>query len=73
MGAAAREFDAQSVVVHQAREAPMSERSKGPISRRRRFMKLAGMTASVATNYARGQVKGVFQDAETRARRRDEA
>lgn len=46
----------------------MSERSKGPISRRRRFMKLAGMTASVATNYARGQVKGVFQDAETRAR-----
>ena len=31
-------------------------------------MKLAGMTASVATNYARGQVKGVFQDAETRAR-----
>ena len=33
-------------------------------------MKLAGMTASVASNYARGQIKGVFQDAETRVRER---
>ncbi len=33
-------------------------------------MKLAGMTASVASNYARGQIKGVFQDADTRARER---
>ncbi|HCH63436.1 MAG: protein kinase [Deltaproteobacteria bacterium] len=47
---------------------PMSDRTKGPVSRRRRFMKLAGMTASVATNYARSQVKGVFQDADTKAR-----
>lgn len=48
----------------------MSDPSKGPLGRRRRFMKLAGMTASVASNYARGQIKGVFQDPETRARAR---
>ncbi len=36
-------------------------------------MKLAGMTASVATNYARGQIKGVFQDSDARARSRAES
>ena len=38
-----------------------------PVSRRRRFMKLTRMTASVAGNYARGQIRGMFQDADARA------
>lgn len=48
----------------------MSDDPQRPVSRRRRFMKLAGMTASVAGNYAKGQIKGVFQDADTRAQER---
>jgi len=48
----------------------MGDDNQRPASRRKRFMKLAGMTASVAGNYAKGQLKGVFQDAETRAHER---
>lgn len=35
-----------------------------PVSRSRRFMKLAGMTASVAGSYARNRVRGIFNDDE---------
>lgn len=38
-----------------------------PVGKRARFLKLARMSASVATNTAAGKVKGLFQDAETRA------
>jgi predicted unusual protein kinase regulating ubiquinone biosynthesis (AarF/ABC1/UbiB family) len=48
----------------------MGDDGQRPVSRRQRFMKLAGMTASVAGNYAKGQIKGVFQDTETRAQER---
>jgi predicted unusual protein kinase regulating ubiquinone biosynthesis (AarF/ABC1/UbiB family) len=41
-------------------------RPYGPLSKRRRFAKLAGMTASVAGNYAKGRVKGLFQGLEAR-------
>jgi len=44
-----------------------SDESK-PVGRRQRFFKLTKMSASVASNYARGQLRGVFSDAETRAR-----
>ncbi len=43
-----------------------------PVSKRQRFMKLAGMTASVAGNYAKSRLKSVFQDAEKAARDRAE-
>jgi predicted unusual protein kinase regulating ubiquinone biosynthesis (AarF/ABC1/UbiB family) len=36
----------------------------------RRFLKLAGMTASVASNYARAQVKSAFRSAEERIRQK---
>lgn len=38
-----------------------------PVGRRERFFKLARMSASVASNHAKGQIKGMFQDPETRA------
>lgn len=38
-----------------------------PVGKRQRFFKLARMSASVASNHAKGQLKGLFQDAETRA------
>ena len=41
-----------------------------PVGRRTRFFKLSKMSASVASNYAKGQLKGLFQDAETRAAER---
>jgi predicted unusual protein kinase regulating ubiquinone biosynthesis (AarF/ABC1/UbiB family) len=44
-----------------------------PATRGRRFLKLAGMTASVASNYARTTVKGIFQNAEAREAERSEA
>jgi predicted unusual protein kinase regulating ubiquinone biosynthesis (AarF/ABC1/UbiB family) len=47
--------------------------SREPTSRRKRFMKLAGMTASVAGNYAKGRVQGIFQDKEARLRGAEEA
>ena len=40
----------------------------GPTSKRKRFLKLAGMTASVAGNFAKGRVKGLFQGEEARTR-----
>ena len=43
----------------------------GPTSRRKRFFKLAGMTASVTGNFVKGQVKGLFQDKEARERDRE--
>lgn len=45
----------------------MSDDKPGPPSKRRRFTKLAGMTAAVAGNYAKGRVKGLFQGSEARA------
>ena len=41
----------------------MSEDKKDtkPLSRGKRFVKLAAMTASVAGNYTRSRIKGVFQ------------
>ena len=39
-----------------------------PATRGKRFLKLAGMTASVASRYAKSRVKGVFQSAEDKAR-----
>ncbi|MEC8422678.1 MAG: AarF/ABC1/UbiB kinase family protein, partial [Myxococcota bacterium] len=48
----------------------MSKSSTGPTSRRRRFLKLAGMTAAVAGTYARDQITGVFTDEDTRARQK---
>jgi len=46
----------------------MAGDDRKPVGRRQRFFKLTKMSASVASNYARGQLRGVFQDAETRAR-----
>lgn len=40
----------------------------GPAQKSKRFWKLAGMTASVAGNYARTQLKGAFQSAEEKVR-----
>jgi predicted unusual protein kinase regulating ubiquinone biosynthesis (AarF/ABC1/UbiB family) len=47
--------------------------SHAPPSRRKRFMKLAGMTASVATNYAKAQVKTAFRSADEKLRHTAEA
>ena len=44
----------------------VGEETKGPVGKSRRFMKLAGMTASVAGNYARSRVKSAFLSAESR-------
>lgn len=41
-----------------------------PVGRRQRFLKLTKMSASVAGNYAKGQIKGLFQDADARAEER---
>jgi predicted unusual protein kinase regulating ubiquinone biosynthesis (AarF/ABC1/UbiB family) len=47
----------------------MSDRdSPGPATKGRRFLKLAGMTASVAGNYARAQLKTAFRSAEDKIR-----
>jgi predicted unusual protein kinase regulating ubiquinone biosynthesis (AarF/ABC1/UbiB family) len=44
-----------------------------PVTKGRRFMKLAGMTASVAAGYAGSRVKGLFQSsAEAREARKDQ-
>jgi predicted unusual protein kinase regulating ubiquinone biosynthesis (AarF/ABC1/UbiB family) len=45
----------------------MSADDPRPVGRRQRLLKLTRMSASVAGNYAKGQLKGLFQDAETRA------
>lgn len=45
----------------------MADQDRKPVGRRERFLKLTRMSASVAGNYAKGQIKGLFQDAETRA------
>lgn len=52
-----------------------SEQAVGeaPATKGRRFFKLASMTASVATRYATTQLRGVFSDAEGRARNRAES
>lgn len=44
-----------------------------PATRGKRFMKLASMTASVATRYATTQLKGAFSNAESRERSRAES
>lgn len=44
-----------------------------PPTRAKRFMKLAGMTASVAGRYAKTRVKNIFQDEETAIRERQES
>ena len=41
-----------------------------PVGRRQRFLKLTKMSASVAGNCAKGQIKGLFQDADARAEER---
>lgn len=46
----------------------MSEDSKPPPSKRRRLMRFAGMTASVAGGVAKRKARGIFQNAEARAR-----
>jgi predicted unusual protein kinase regulating ubiquinone biosynthesis (AarF/ABC1/UbiB family) len=43
--------------------------SAGPVSRGRRFLKLAGMTAAVATNYAANQLKTAIGASDEDARR----
>lgn len=43
-----------------------------PVSKSRRFLKLAGMTASVAGNYARSRLKNMFQDSEQAAKEQSE-
>jgi len=43
-----------------------------PAGKGKRFFKLAGMTASVATRYAGSRIKGVFQSKEKRRERRAE-
>ena len=43
---------------------------QGPVSKRERFFKLAGMTASVAGEYAKSQLKSAFQNAEEMAKER---
>jgi predicted unusual protein kinase regulating ubiquinone biosynthesis (AarF/ABC1/UbiB family) len=51
----------------------MSERDNGggtPVGRGARFFKLAGMTASVAGNYASNRLKSAFQSAEAAAKDR---
>ena len=48
----------------------MSDDTHRPASRRQRFFKLSKMSASVAVNSARGQLKGLFQDAEGKAAQR---
>ena len=47
-----------------------SSGSRGPVSKRERFFKLAGMTASVAGEYAKSQIKSAFQNAEEMAKDR---
>ena len=47
-----------------------SSGSRGPVSKRDRFFKLAGMTASVAGEYAKSQMKSAFQNAEEMAKDR---
>ncbi|MEO1266967.1 MAG: AarF/ABC1/UbiB kinase family protein, partial [Myxococcota bacterium] len=49
------------------------EPTSKPTSRRQRFFKLAGMTASVAGNFATNRVKGLFQRQDERERARAEA
>lgn len=44
-----------------------------PAGRGKRFFKLAGMTASVATKYAGSRIKGVFQSREARDEARSES
>lgn len=45
-----------------------SRKDAKPLSRGKRFVKLAAMTASVAGNYTRSRIKGVFQSEEERAK-----
>ena len=46
----------------------MPKKGQQSISRSQRFLKLASMTASVATGYAKSRVKGVFQSKDARSR-----
>ncbi len=51
----------------------MSDKDQaGPVGKGKRFLKLAGMTASVAGNYARTRIKSAFQEAGEAARERAE-
>lgn len=43
------------------------DKSQGPVTKGKRFMKLAGMSASVAGRYAGNKMKQAFQSAEQRA------
>lgn len=49
------------------------KKSHGPTSKRQRFLKLAGMTASVTGRFVKGQVKGMFQNKERREQEREAA
>jgi predicted unusual protein kinase regulating ubiquinone biosynthesis (AarF/ABC1/UbiB family) len=46
----------------------VSDDPRAPVGKGRRFLKLAGMTASVASNYAKTQLKTTFQSAEQKLR-----
>ncbi|MBI2379108.1 MAG: AarF/ABC1/UbiB kinase family protein [Deltaproteobacteria bacterium] len=48
-------------------EDPEGGATATPMRRRERFVKLAGMTASVAAGYAKSRLKNAFQDAEAAA------
>lgn len=47
--------------------------NEGPVTRGRRFFKLAGMTAQVAGSYAKTRIKGLFQSEEEAERERSAA
>jgi predicted unusual protein kinase regulating ubiquinone biosynthesis (AarF/ABC1/UbiB family) len=62
-----------AALVRNTLAAMSSDDPKRPVSKGRRFLKLAGMTASVTANYAGARLKGVFQDATDAARARADA
>ncbi|MFZ6183233.1 ABC1 kinase family protein [Nannocystis pusilla] len=47
--------------------------NEGPVTKGRRFFKLAGMTAQVAGSYAKTRIKGLFQSEEDAERERNAA
>ena len=53
--------------------AENNDSGNAPASKGQRFMKLASMTASVATNYASSRLKNAFQSAEVAAKERLQA
>ncbi|MEO1268440.1 MAG: AarF/UbiB family protein, partial [Myxococcota bacterium] len=52
---------------------PSDKTTAKPVSKSKRFFKLAGMTASVAGNYAKSKLKSVFKNAEESARQQAES